>query len=150
MKYIQVTVRWICLQVLNPTITIERDGEATVKIRPTIPFASETIELNSKQLEPTPLYIQLSLPENSSCNVFAKSCSTNISSYRHNERQMYENPNNWKKIHTIKIFNSEGLRFYIGNHTISLRFTTGKCRGNGSQIFDDSALQNVQARNLFW
>ena len=119
-------------------------------IRPTIPFASETIEIvGANQLEPSPLYIQLSLPENSSCKVFAKSCSTNISSYRHNERQMYENPSNWKKIHAIKIFNSEGPRFYVGDHTISLRFTTGKCKGNGSQIFDDSALQNVQARNLF-
>ena len=139
----------ICLQVLNSTITIERDGEATVMIRPTIPFASETIEFNSKQLEPTPLYIQLSLPENSSCEVEVAKCSINIRSYRHNERQMYENPNNWKKIHAIKIFNFGDIGYNVPYHRHSLRFTTGEINGNGSQIFADSALQNVQARNLF-
>lgn len=119
-------------------------------VRPTIPFASETIEIENHQKNSTYLHLQLSFPENSSCKDTGYACSTNISSYRHIEREMYEDQNNWKKIHAVKIYNSEGLGYYIPDHILSLRLKTGEVRGKGAQIFADAALQNVQASNILF
>ena len=150
MSILNLIIIDIMLQVLNHTITVERDNEATLMVRPTIPFASETIEINGIQYDASPLHIELSHPENSSCKNTVNECSTNISSYRHIERQMYEDPVFWKKIHAIKIVNSEGLGYYIPDHTLSLRFTTGKVNGKGAQIFADAAMQNVQASFFYF
>lgn len=107
-------------------------------VRPTIPFASETIEINNVQQDTSPLYIQLSLPENASCenpsSGTVKQCSTIINSWRNNEKHMYDDQNNWKKIYTIPIINSEGLGYYVPHHTLSLRFQTGNVNGQGAQM----------------
>ena len=122
-------------------------------VRPTIPFASETIEINYDQRNTTSLYIQLSLPENASCenpsSGTVKQCSTIISSWRHNEKHLYDDHNNWKQIYNIPIINSEGLGYYVPHHTLSLRFQTGNVNGQGAQIFANAPLHYVQASTIF-
>lgn len=49
-------------QVLNHTLSIKRNSDATLMLRPTIPIVLETIEIPNIMHDTNPLYIELSFP----------------------------------------------------------------------------------------
>lgn len=90
-------------QVLTTTIDMERKGEATVRIRPTIPYITPTLELPlAGYVGITGLPISLNFPDNNTqaCSVKggAKQCEINIPSILYPERHKYQS----RRIYGIK------------------------------------------------
>ena len=112
-------------------------------IRPTIPFASETVETSTGQQYASNLGIQLSFP-GSTCEGKAKTCTVSINSYKHDDRHMYENSENWKKIYELELFNTDDENYYIQNNKLVLRLETNSPRGEGAKIFADVKFADVQ------
>lgn len=65
MYHVSLMRRFFIKQILNHTLTIERKGNVTLMMRPTIPFVSETIHFPDGKEIAAPLNIQLSFPGNS-------------------------------------------------------------------------------------
>nr|XP_022311532.1 von Willebrand factor D and EGF domain-containing protein-like [Crassostrea virginica] len=130
------------LEILNQTLTIKRKGQESLMIRPTIPFASETLEINENQQDPSNLDIQLSFP-GSTCEGRAKTCTVSINSYKHEDRHMYENSGNWKKIYKLELFNTDDENYYIQNNKLVLRLETNSPPGEGAKIFADVIFADV-------
>lgn len=134
------------MQILNQTLTIKRKGQESLMIRPTIPFASETLEINQNQQDPSNLDIQLSFP-GSTCEGRAKTCTVSINSYKHEDRHMYENSGNWKKIYKLELFNTDDENYYIQNNKLVLRLETNSPPGEGAKIFADVIFADVHVSN---
>ena len=117
-------------------------------IRPTIPFASETLENTHFQFEPSTLSTQLSFP-GSTCEGKAKTCTVSINSYKHEDRHMYENSENWKKIYKLELFNTDDENYYIQNNKLVLRLETNSPSGEGAKIFADVKFADVQVSNCW-
>lgn len=119
-------------------------------VRPTIPFASETLEFeggNSVQAA-SPLSIELSSPDKSStCNLGKANCAINIDSYNYDHRDRYENPDNWKKIYSTRIFNTDDEQYYVPNHKLVLRLSTNDVHGQGGKIFAGATFPDVHVSN---
>nr|XP_022287793.1 von Willebrand factor D and EGF domain-containing protein-like isoform X2 [Crassostrea virginica]XP_022287794.1 von Willebrand factor D and EGF domain-containing protein-like isoform X2 [Crassostrea virginica] len=135
------------LEVLNQTLSIQRKGNSTLMIRPTIPFVSETIEVHGQQ-STSPLNIQLSFPgDNGKCQQQSggnlQKCSIELDSYTHNDRQKYEDPTNWNKVYNIEVFNTDDEGYYLPNHKLVLRLETNGASGTGAQIFANAAFHDV-------
>ncbi|XP_078340873.1 von Willebrand factor D and EGF domain-containing protein-like [Crassostrea virginica] len=135
------------LEVLNHTLNIERKGNSTVMIRPTIPFASETIEFHGQQ-STSPLNIQLSFPgDNGKCHQQSggnlQKCSVELESYTHDDRQKYEDPTNWNKVYNIEVFNTDDEGYYLPSHKLVLRLETNGASGDGATIFANAAFHDV-------
>ena len=133
--------------MLNKTLSIERKGNSILMIRPTIPFASETIDINGKQ-STSPLNIQMSFPgDNGKCHQQSggnlHKCSVELDSYTHNDRQKYEDPTNWNKVYNIEVFNTDDEGYYLTNHKLVLRLETSGASGTGAQIFANAAFNDV-------
>lgn len=140
-------IHFFCLQILNPTLTIERQGQATLKVRPTIPFAAESIEMNGIQSNSS-LSIQLSFrgkDTEQKCKASGgfTDCEIKIPSYKYNERQKYEDPVNWRKDYTMEIFNSDEEDYYLADHHLVLQLKTNRPNGNGAKIFNEAEFSDV-------
>lgn len=123
-------------------------------MRPTIPFASETIHTpDGKQLASS-LNIQLSFPEKSEakCKKSSignlKKCSVTIDSQIFREKQKYEDETNWYKIHTIEVSNSDDEGYYMPDHKLVLRLETNSPSGQGAMIFSDVVFHDVHVSYL--
>ncbi|XP_048779375.2 von Willebrand factor D and EGF domain-containing protein-like isoform X2 [Ostrea edulis] len=135
------------IEILNPTLTIERQGQATLKVRPTIPFAAESIEMNGIQSNSS-LSIQLSFrgkDTEQKCKASGgfTDCEIKIPSYKYNERQKYEDPVNWRKDYTMEIFNSDEEDYYLADHHLVLQLKTNRPNGNGAKIFNEAEFSDV-------
>lgn len=136
-------------QLLNRTVTIERKGTVTLMLRPTIPFASETIQRQDGMQSTSPLNIQLSFPGNTeakcqqSTSGSLRKCSVPIESFKHGERQRYKDKTNWNKIYTMEISNSDNDGYYMQDHKLVLRLETNSPNGDGAQIFSDAVFRDV-------
>nr|XP_022339990.1 von Willebrand factor D and EGF domain-containing protein-like isoform X1 [Crassostrea virginica]XP_022339999.1 von Willebrand factor D and EGF domain-containing protein-like isoform X1 [Crassostrea virginica] len=135
------------LEVLNQTLSMQRKGNSTLMIRPTIPFVSETIEVNGQQ-STSPLNIQLSFPgDNGKCQKQSggnlRKCSIELDSYTHDDRQKYEDPTNWNKVYNIEVFNTDDEGYYLTNHKLVLRLETNGASGDGAQIFANADFHDV-------
>nr|XP_022290011.1 von Willebrand factor D and EGF domain-containing protein-like [Crassostrea virginica] len=129
-------------EILNQTLTIKRKGHESLMICPTIPFASETLELNQNQQDPSNLDIQLSFP-GSTCEGRARTCTVSINSYKHEDRHMYEDSGNWKKIYKLEVLNTDDENYYIQNNKLVLRLETNSPLGEGAKIFGDVKFADV-------
>ena len=146
-------MNFVNCQVLNHTLTVKRQGKATLLIRSTIPFASETIETPDGQQNTSPLNVQLSFPNNntkckeqSSGNL--QSCEIKLKSFTHGDRHKYDNPTNWKEVNRIEISNSDDENYYLKDHKLVLRLTTNVASGRGAQIFSNANLHDVHVRSI--
>lgn len=136
-------------QLLNRTVTIERKGTVTLMLRPTIPFASETIQRQDGMQSTSPLNIQLSFTGNTeakcqqSTSGSLRKCSVPIESFKYGERQRYKDKTNWNKIYTMEISNSDNDGCYMQDHKLVLRLETNSPNGDGAQIFSDAVFRDV-------
>ena len=131
---------------------MQRKGNSTLMIRPTIPFVSETIEVNGQQ-STSPLNIQLSFPgDNGKCQQQSggnlQKCSVELESYTHNDRQKYEDPTNWKKVYNIEVFNTDDEGYYLPDHKLVLRLETNGASGDGATIFANADFHDVHVCNF--
>ena len=122
-------------------------------IRPTIPFASETIETRNGQQITSPLNIQLSFPEDAKCKQQSsgnlQECSVSIDSFTHNNRHLYENPTNWNKAYGIDVFNTDDGGYNLPEHNLVLRLETNEASGTGAKIFAKAAFHDVLVSKHF-
>lgn len=139
---------------MNQTLTIKRKGKSELMLRPTIPFAAETIEGTTSQYDPSPLNIQLSFPGNTKaqCKTHARAklneCSSKIQSFKYNDRHKYENKDNWYKIHTIEVSNSDDEGYYMSGNKLVLRLETNS--PGGAEIFSDVVFHDVHVSKLIY
>lgn len=121
-------------------------------LRPTIPFASETIRGQDGKQSTSPLNIQMSFPGNTeaacqqSTSGSLRKCSVRIESYNFSERQRYEDETNWNKIYTMEISNSDNEGYNMPDHKLVLRLETNSPNGEGAQIFSDVVFHDVHVR----
>ena len=122
-------------------------------IRPTIPFASETIETKNGQQNTSPLNIQLSFAEDAKCKQQSsgnlQECSVSIDSFTHNDRYLYEDPTNWNKAYNINVFNTDDQNYDLPEHNIVLRLETNEASGTGAQIFAKVTFHDVLVSKTF-
>lgn len=136
-------------QLLNSTLNIERKGTVTLMLRPTIPYASETIRGQDGKQSTSPLNIQMSFPGNTeaacqqSTTGSLRKCSVRIESHTFSDKQTYEDETNWNKIYTMEISNSDNEGYYMQDHKLVLRLKTNSPNGEGAQIFSDVAFHDV-------
>lgn len=118
-------------------------------VRPTIPFASATLSENGDILgNASSLSIELSFPDDiSECNLGKAHCAIDIESFTYKERHMYDNPNNWRKTYSIKVFNTDPEYYYIPNHKLLLRLKTNDVNGQGGKIFAEATFPDVHVSN---
>lgn len=127
-------------------------GTSKLQFRPTIPFASHTIQTGVGKQFASPLYIQLSFPGNIQAHCTKKTygsvhdCFPAIESFTFNESHKYEDETNWYKIYEIDVFNSDGLGYYMQNNKLVLRLKTNRANGKGAQIFSDVVFHDVHVR----
>lgn len=146
-------MNFVNCQVLNHTLTVKRQGEATLLIRSTIPFASETIETPDGQQNTSPLNVQLSFPNNNTkckeqLSGNLKSCEIKLKSFTHGDRHKYDNPTNWNEVNRIEISNSDDEKYNLEDHKLVLRLTTNVASGRGAQIFSNANLHDVHVRSI--
>lgn len=104
-------------QVLNHTLSIERNSDATLMLRPTIPIVLETIEIPNIMHDTNPLYIEWSFPGSTEtyydCQSTGSSrqCEATIKGFTYNDRQLYEDPSNWYKITSMLIHNYDQHKY---------------------------------------
>lgn len=152
MYHVSLMRRFFIKQILNHTLTIERKGNVTLMMRPTIPFVSETIHFPDGKEIAAPLNIQLSFPGNSEAKCKQSSsgslqkCSVTIDSYTYSDSQKYDDETNWYRIHTIELFNSDVEGYYMADHKLVLRLETNNANGQGSKIFSNVVFHNVHVR----
>lgn len=131
---------------------MERKGRSTLMIRPTIPFASETIETRDGAQMTSSLNIQLSFPEDAKCQQQSsgnlQECSITIDSFTHNDKQLYENPTNWNKTYLIDVFNTDDEKYETSDHKLVLRLETNEASGTGAQIFAKATFHDVNVSRI--
>lgn len=127
-------------------------GTSKLQFRPTIPFASQTIQFQVGDQFASPLYIQLSFPGNIQAHCTKNTygsvhdCFPAIESFTFNESHKYEDEINWYKIYEIDVFNSDGLGYYMQNSKLVLRLETNSAKGEGARIFSDVVFHDIHVR----
>lgn len=123
-------------------------------LRPTIPFASQTLHLPDGNQEVTHLSIQLSFPGNTEARCTENTrgsvykCSFTIESYTYNDRHKYDDKANWYKTHTIEVSNSDEEGYYMKSHKLVLRLETNSPSGQGALIYSDVVFHDVHVSCL--
>lgn len=70
-------------------------------------------------------------------------CETKVDAYKIQDTSKYVT-GEWKVIHKIRVYNREDGDFTLTNRHITLRFETGSTSGNGSKIFENLILPDIQ------
>lgn len=137
------------LQVLNHTLSIERNSHATLMLRPTIPIVLETIETSSSQVT-SQLDIELSFPGSTGIHCQSRGsfrqCRVTIKSFTYNDRQLYEDPSNWYNVTSMQIHNYDQHKYDLAGPKLVLRLKTSNTNGGGTQIYGNVTLHDVQVR----
>lgn len=138
---------------MTSTLRIGRGKHEDVKLQFTIPFISQHGILNRsgifKEKQPE-LYISLSVRGGSAdCNdPNNKHCDTNVSAFKKQEAYRYDT-DEWKKIHSIRVYNKDDGDFTLIDKHITLRLETGATNGVGSKIFENLALPDIQVFHYY-
>lgn len=142
------------LQVLNDTLSIERNSNATLMLRPTIPIVLETIETSSSQVT-SQIDVELSFPGSTGMSCQSQSsfrqCKVTIKSFLYNDRQLYENPSNWYNVTSMLIHNYDQHKYDLAGPKLVLRLKTSNTNGEGTKIYGNVTLHDVQVRQrMLW
>lgn len=145
-------------KVLTPTLRMVRGRSADVNIQFTIPFINQhgILRLPSGAVlvdAQPPLLINMAVHGDSvDCNDPNKNlCEKKVYAYKREDSDKY-NTDDWKGVHSIKVYNKDDGDYTIDKH-ITLRLETGGTSGTGSKIFDSIILPDIQVTfvnsNLF-
>uniref|UniRef100_A0A8W8NV44 VWFD domain-containing protein n=1 Tax=Magallana gigas TaxID=29159 RepID=A0A8W8NV44_MAGGI len=137
------------IKVLTPTLRIVRGRSADVNIQFTIPFVNQhgivRLPLGAILFEDQPpLLINMAVHGDSvDCNdPNKKLCEKKVYAYKREDSDKY-NTDDWKGVHSIKVYNKDDGDYTIDKH-ITLRLETGGTSGTGSKIFDRIILPDIQ------
>lgn len=144
--------------MLTPTLRMVRGRSADVNIQFTIPFINQhgILRLPSGPVlfdAQPPLLINMAVHGDSvDCNDPNKNlCEKKVYAYKREDSDKY-NTDDWKGVHSIKVYNKDDGDYTIDKH-ITLRLETGGTSGTGSKIFDSIILPDIQVTfvnsNLF-
>ena len=117
-------------------------------IRPTIPFAAEVIEFSRGSQSPPEIDISVSVSDaiekcsQQSSGGFT-SCNIKITGFSENNKHMYEEQTNWRKIYSIDVSNTDEEGYYMADHRLRLRLQTGGANGRGAQIFSYAIFHDI-------
>lgn len=134
---------------MTQQLTIDRGGTGNVQLQFTIPYTTHSLVNPStgKTLSLSDLNINLAVLNESSISCKdgkSKLCGINVKGYSYNDRGNYST-DDWKQTHTIKIFNRDNGDYTDFDRHITLRLETGGTNGEGSQIFSNILLPDIQA-----
>jgi hypothetical protein len=138
-------------QVLTPELFIKRGGTAEVQLQFTIPFIVQNLVIGQDYDEVSDLHVNLAVLNESSisCNdKKRKFCGISVKGYRFKDRGNYST-DIWKQNHTITVYNRDNGDYTDFDRHITLRLETSeigdRIYGNGSKIFSNIALPDIQA-----
>jgi hypothetical protein len=117
-----------------------------VQLQFTIPFINENLVLNNIDIPPSDLNVNLAVLNETSISCKdgeGTLCGINVEAYSFNDRGKYST-DDWKKIHTIKVFNRDNGDYTDFDRHITLRLETGGTSKKGSQIFSKITLPDIQ------
>nr|XP_022293342.1 von Willebrand factor D and EGF domain-containing protein-like [Crassostrea virginica] len=146
------------IEILNETVTLERNKEETIAFRQTIPLVSPTLDIFGIQ-QPIEVRVDLSFPGNieNQCKGLggiARECEKKLQIFTYNETHMYDDPSNWNTVYNIKLHSTDGSNYYLSNRRLVLRLKTNSVEGQGAQIFSNVNLHdvnvNVIENNTAW
>ncbi|XP_062600788.1 von Willebrand factor D and EGF domain-containing protein-like isoform X2 [Saccostrea cucullata] len=133
-------------QVLTPTLTLQRKGSATVKIRPTIPFATETFySKRAKNYFAASLDVTVSFPDQIGAKCASGSsnrCKITIEGITYDQRQKFAD-NSWYKTYEMKVHNTDNIAFNNNVRQIILRMKTSGGGANAADIFNEVTLPDI-------
>lgn len=139
------------IEVLNHTLSIERNSHATLMLRPTIPIVLETIETSSSQVT-SQLDVELSFPGSTGIHCQSRGsfrqCRVTIKSFTYNDRQLYEDPSNWYNVTSMQIHNYDQHKYDLAGPKLVLRLKTSNTNGGGTQIYGNVTLHDVEINIL--
>ena len=122
---------------------IQRGGQGEVLLQFTIPFISRHLISKRGEIQ-TPLKISIGTHEGSlGCSNSQNPCSLEIPAYKIQEKDMYDTEK-WKAIHKIPIYNKHDGDYALIDRHVTLRFKTVFGGGNGSEIFNNITLSDIQ------
>ncbi|XP_056007282.1 uncharacterized protein LOC125666050 [Ostrea edulis] len=134
------------IKVLTPQLTIDRGGSGNVQLQFTIPYTTEDLLIPNFDTTVSDLNVNLAVLNDSSVSCKdgnSKLCGIKVKGYSYNDRSKYST-DDWKQIHTIKIFNRDNGDYTDFDRHITLRLETGGTNGEGSQIFSNILLPDIQ------
>lgn len=70
-------------------------------------------------------------------------CDTKVLAYKKQDTDMYAT-DEWKTIHSIRVYNKDDGDFTLIDKHITLRLKTGATNGVGSKIFENLILPDIQ------
>lgn len=132
---------------MTPQLTIDRGGSGNVQLQFTIPYTTEDLLIPNFDTTVSDLNVNLAVLNDSSVSCKdgnSKLCGIKVKGYSYNDRSKYST-DDWKQIHTIKIFNRDNGDYTDFDRHITLRLETGGTNGEGSQIFSNILLPDIQA-----
>ncbi|XP_062607869.1 uncharacterized protein LOC134269673, partial [Saccostrea cucullata] len=138
------------IEVLTPVLDILRKGETTLKIRPTIPYARQTLALPAHNIEDAGyLSISLDFPTNikAACTTAgnSKHCEIKIPSFKYSERQKYNDRSQWYKEYTMTLYNRDNIGYVIDN-SVLLRLKTKGGGEKAAKVYEGVLLTDVQVQ----
>lgn len=77
-----------------------------------------------------------------------KNCDTKVFAFKKQETNKYAT-DEWKSIYNVRVYNKDDGDFTIIDKHITLRFKTGVTYGNGSKIFENLILPDIQVFHIF-
>lgn len=123
-----------------------------MKIQFTIPFVSQhgIINIGGKLTEQQPsLFISLGVHGGSvDCDDPNKrNCDTEVSAFKKQDTDRYAT-DEWKNVHSIRVYNKDDGDFTLIDQHITLRLETGATNGVGSKIFENIILPDIQVFHI--
>ncbi|XP_062617865.1 uncharacterized protein LOC134279469 [Saccostrea cucullata] len=140
------------IKVLTPQLFIDIGGKADILLQLTIPYAAENLVIYGQVLETTDLLVRAYIPQNSSLYCVNSSfkydstdrrCEIRIKGYSYNERDKYES-NIWKQVYKMTIYEQGNAFRNLLERGITLPLKTSETHGEGSKIFSNIHLPDIQ------
>jgi hypothetical protein len=135
------------LQVLTPVLNMSRKGHTTLRIRPTIPYASQTLEIPNIMESSPSLHITLDFPSTilSACNApgtASTRCEMRIPSFSYSDRHKYNNRSFWYREYELGVYNKDQLGYVIDNSMLLRLKSTGGGE-NAATVFEGTTLPDI-------
>nr|XP_022310403.1 uncharacterized protein LOC111115834 isoform X2 [Crassostrea virginica] len=143
------------IKMITPKLRIPRGGSAEAQFQFTIPFISrhsiikvglppplQGVKILEHQMA---LFVSMYITGGPvDCNdLDRKACDVQVKAFKRTESEKYDT-DDWRVIHTKKVYNRDDGDFDILDKQVTLRFATGVTNGVGSKFFDSITLQDIQ------
>lgn len=78
-------------------------------------------------------------------DAYKHTCGFKVGAYKIQETDIY-NTDDWKVVHEVPVYNRDDNDFTIKDKHITLRLKTGETSGDGSRLFQELTLPDIQVK----